>query len=319
MPLRVPHTSPPRWPKVQATRFAATFRTDDHEQCDVALLGLPDDLGVKLNGGRIGAREGPAAFRAALAGYGVPWDARRGVDLGGVVFDAGDVIPAPGDTDAALFETHARIEAAVMALHSAGLVVACVGGGHDLTLPAVTALAEHAGLAVGGINFDAHTDVRERVGSGMPFRALIETGKLSPTSFVELGLGRFVNAGADLEWLAEQGATMRRADDVFPLRRFRREILPAAMEIALRTESAAFVSIDLDGIDSAQAPGVSAMNPSGLTVRHAALLAEAAGRERRVWHFDIMELCPAHDVAGRTARVAAHLFLSFIAGVVERA
>jgi formiminoglutamase len=153
----------------------------------------------------------------------------------------------------------------------------------------------------------------------MPFRRLIETGKLSPTAFVELGLGRFVNAGSDLEWLAEQGATMRRAEDVLPLRRFRRDILSAALEIALRTESAAFLSIDLDGIDSSQAPGVSAMNPSGLTVRHAALLAEAAGRERRVWHFDIMELSPPHDVAGRTARVAAHLFMSFIAGVVERA
>lgn len=302
-----------------ATRFAATFRTDDHEECDVALLGLPDDLGVRLNNGRPGAREGPTAFRAALASYGVPWDARRGVHLSRVVYDAGDVIPAPGDGDAALFETHARIEEAAMALHSAGLVVACIGGGHDLTLPAVTALAEHWGLAVGGVNFDAHTDVRERAGSGMPFRRLIEMGKLSPSAFVELGLGRFVNAEVDLEWLAEQGATMRRADDVFPLRRYRREILPAAMELALRTESAAFVSIDLDGIDSAQSPGVSAMNPSGLTVRHAALLAEAAGREQRVKHFDIMELCPPHDVAGRTSRVAAHLFLSFIAGVVERA
>ena len=318
MPLRILHTTPPKWPAVAPARFAATVRTDRAESCAVALLGLPDDLGVRLNGGRPGACEGPNAFRSALAGYGVSWDGRRGVDLDGIVFDAGDVIPAPGDGEAALLETHARVEAAAQQLHSAGLVVACIGGGHDLTLPAVSALAEHAGLAVGGINFDAHTDVRDKVGSGMPFRRLIEKGSLSPTAFVELGLGRFANAGGDLEWLIAQGATTRRADDLLDLQAFEQRALPAAMELALRTESAAFVSIDLDGIDASQAPGVSAMNPSGLSVRHAAALAEAAGRERRVWHFDIMELCPPHDVAGRTARVAAHLFLSFIAGVVER-
>src|SRR5690606_7012839 len=131
--------------------------------------------------------------------------------------------------EAALMETHARIEAAAMALHSAGLVVACIGGGHDLTLPTVTALAEHAGLAVGGINFDAHTDVRARAGSGMPSRRLSEKGSMSATAFVELGLGRFVNAGADIEWLAEQGATLRRADDILGPRRYRREVLPAAL------------------------------------------------------------------------------------------
>jgi formimidoylglutamase len=315
----VPHTSPPKWPAVAATRFASTIRTDEHEKCTVALLGLPDDLGVRLNGGRPGAREGPDAFRAALAGYGTAWDARRGAGLHGLVYDAGDVIPAHGDGEAALMETHARVEAAVLQLHGAGLIVACIGGGHDLTLPAVAALAQHSGLAVGGINFDAHTDVRERIGSGMPFRKLIEKSWLSPTAFVEVGLSRFVNSEADWEWLVEQGSVAWRADDVLGLRRYRREVLPAAMKIALRTESAAFVSIDLDGIDSAQAPGVSAMNPCGLSVRHAALLAEAAGREQRIWHFDIMELSPPHDVTGRTARVAAHLFLSFVAGVVERA
>src|SRR5688500_17511874 len=166
MPLRIPHTTPPKWPAVAPSRFAATIRTDQAESCAVALLGLPDDLGVRLNGGRPGARDGPSAFRAALGSYGVSWDGRRGVHLDGLVFDAGDVTPAPGDSEADLLETHARVEAAVQQLHSAGLVVACIGGGHDLTLPAVSALAEHAGLAVGGINFDAHTDVRDRIGSG---------------------------------------------------------------------------------------------------------------------------------------------------------
>ena len=57
MPLRLANTSPPKWPAVAAGRFAAAVRTDDPEECTVALLGLPDDLGVRLNGGRPGARD----------------------------------------------------------------------------------------------------------------------------------------------------------------------------------------------------------------------------------------------------------------------
>ena len=80
------------------------------------------------------------------------------------------------------------------------------------------------------------------------------------------------------------------------------------------------MSIDLDGIDSAFAPGVSAPSPMGLgALAHAAGLAEAAGADARVGHFNLMELCPAQDRDGRTARVAALLFLSFVAGLRRRA
>ncbi|HND60953.1 MAG TPA: hypothetical protein PLB90_05695, partial [Opitutaceae bacterium] len=68
----VPHTRPGRWPRpISTARFAATIRRDSPRGCAVALLGLPDDTGVKLNGGRPGAAGGPTAFRAALARYGV--------------------------------------------------------------------------------------------------------------------------------------------------------------------------------------------------------------------------------------------------------
>jgi formiminoglutamase len=81
---------------------------------------------------------------------------------------------------------------------------------------------------------------------------------------------------------------------------------------------ACFLSIDLDGLDAAFAPGVSAPSPFGLPVQHAARLADAAGRHPRFIHFDIMELSPPHDVGGLTARVAALLFLSFVGGWRER-
>jgi formiminoglutamase len=79
-----------------------------------------------------------------------------------------------------------------------------------------------------------------------------------------------------------------------------------------------FVSVDLDGLDAAFAPGVSAPNPLGLRVGDAMELAEAAGRDSRVRHFDLMELCPPHDLGARTARTAAYLFLAFVSGYQQR-
>ena len=211
--MTIPFTRPGQWPPVKLGRFAATIRsiTDTGERAPaagaIALLGLPDDLGVRLNGGRPRGAEGPRAFRAALAAFGTTWDLDGDAALDAEVVDVGDVEPAPGDDEAALLATHARAEAAARALHDAGYVPAGIGGGHDLALPCIAAYAAHAGHAVGGVNFDAHLDVRERVGSGMPFRRLITGGHVDGYAFVELGLGRFANDRDDVEWARAQGAT----------------------------------------------------------------------------------------------------------------
>jgi formimidoylglutamase len=309
--MRIAHTSPGTWPASSPTRYAAKVRVVP-EGCRLALLGLPDDTGVRLNFGRPGAQAGPAAFRAALAGFGTSFDLAQGRDLEALLFDAGDVEPAAGSDAAALLETHARIETAARQLHELGMVVIGVGGGHDLSLPTLTACSKHAGAALGGVNVDAHLDVRERVGSGMPFRRLIEGGFLDPRRFVELGLNRFANERADVEWLRSRGAELVLVQDVLA------GGLQAPHLSRAFTGGLGFLSIDLDGLDGAVAPGVSAKNPLGLRVEHAAELAEAAGARSEVRHFDVMELCPAQDVDGRTARVAAYLFLCFVAGFARR-
>jgi len=311
--MRIAHTLPGIWPDRRAGKFAAQVRTDSAEGCRLALLGLPDDTGVKLNFGRPGAQAGPTSFRAALAAFGTTFDAAQHRSLDVLVFDAGDVERAPGEDEAALWETHARVEAAARELHERGMVVVGLGGGHDLSLPAITACAKHARSALGGVNVDAHLDVRERIGSGMPFRRLIEGGYLDPARFTELGLNRFANDRPDLEWLRAQGAELVLVESVL-----RDGAQSAQRWSRVLADGPGFLSIDLDGLDAAVAPGVSARNPLGLRVEHAAELAEAAGALPGVRHFDLMELCPVHDVDGRTARVAAYLFLTFVAGFLRR-
>ncbi|MFT3684879.1 MAG: arginase family protein [Phycisphaerales bacterium] len=76
-----------------------------------------------------------------------------------------------------------------------------------------------------------------------------------------------------------------------------------------------FASFDLDAIDAAHAPGVSAMNPAGLTVREAARLTFMAASHPKLRCLDIMELSPPNDDKARTAKVAAHLFLHALMGL----
>ena len=158
---------------VASSRFASLIRTDTLDGARVAMLGLPDDLGVRMNGGRGGAREGPTAFRQALARYGAAAPALATVGTWPAVADAGDVEAAGDDLE----ETHRRVRAASRSIAERGIIPIGIGGGHDLTLPLVLGVADALGRALDGVYFDAHLDVRDETGSGMPFRRLLEDRK----------------------------------------------------------------------------------------------------------------------------------------------
>ncbi len=305
----VPHTVPPQWPTVRPGRFASTVVRSDGADCSVAargcpvaLLGLPDDTGVALNHGRVGARQGPSAFRAALATYGAASPALPRV------FDAGDIVP--GDT---LDDTHRRITAAVAAILDLGFFPVGIGGGHDLTFPFVRAVALRCRGSLGpmaGVYLDAHLDVRAEAGSGMPFRRLIED--CGVTALTCVGADPFANAPEHLAWFSSHGGSLLTPGDA------EREASEDRIHIRFDSDAPHFVSIDLDCLNVAHAPGVSAINPVGLTPGVVAAYAFHAGRSRSVRCFDIMELNPTYDIDGRTARLAAHLFLQFLRGYGER-
>ncbi|MFN0011247.1 MAG: formimidoylglutamase [Phycisphaerales bacterium] len=271
----------------------------------VCLLGMPDDTGVGMNKGRVGAKAGPAAFRAALAGYGLalPAPPLRALPA---VFDAGDIVPG-----ATLDETHARVTEASRAIVAAGLMPVGIGGGHDLTFAFVRGVIEglkarRAGIEPrAGVYVDAHLDVRAEAGSGMPFRALVE--RCGVRSLTCIGMEPLVNSAEHALWFAAHGG---RAVSVREAR--------ATDPTTLIPDEPCFVSIDMDGLDAAHAPGVSAVNPCGLDPQTVAGIALAAGRSSHVACFDICELNPVFDVDGRTARLAAYLFLSFLTGFAER-
>ncbi|GIW74350.1 MAG: arginase [Phycisphaerales bacterium] len=291
--MEVPYASPPKSP-IERTcgRFSnivrpiACFEPPRAGRRAVALLGMPDDTGVRLNNGRPGAKEGPSAIRRVLSKLGVegprfPWP---------VVYDAGDVLPAGDDLD----ETHRRVSEASAALVRAGLFPIGLGGGHDLTFAFVRGVIEalpQGDKPLAGAYLDPHLDVRETTGSGMPFRRLVEG--CGVRSLALAGFDPVANTAAHLDWFLEHGGTLVDIQAPPP-------------------EAPFFASLDLDAIDAAHAPGVSAMNPCGLTPRQAIAWARRMAASPRVRCFDVMELSPPNDDRDRTARLAAYLVLSII-------
>lgn len=277
-------------PPAASSRLASRIWSTAPHAAQIALIGMPDDRGVEMNGGRVGARQGPAAFREAIARYGA-------ADATGVrwpsVCDVGDVQPG-----SSLRETHERVTAAVSAVLERGLLPIGIGGGHDLTYAFVRAVAQREPLDA-GVYFDAHLDVRAEEGSGMPFRRLVEDCGVKAL-FVH-GLDPFANTAEHMRWFAEHGGV---AEGFGP-----GDAWPAGN---------LFASFDLDVLDQAFAPGVSAGNPCGWAPSLAERWVRSAGACERVRCFDIMELNPSYDQGGRTARLAVRLLLAFLSGYAER-
>ena len=271
----------------------------------VAILGCPQDEGVRRNRGRPGAAQGPAGIRRAL--YRMTMNGIESVRL----FDAGDTIPQK-----ALEETHATHEKVVTQLLADGKRVIVLGGGNDISYPDCRALAKHAGDVI-AFNVDAHFDVRADAvrNSGTPYRQLLEEGLLHGQRFFELGSQDFCNATAHAQYLKEKRA------HVVPLDALRAKGAARVVRRALREAdkvSAVFWGFDLDVVNASEAPGVSAPNPLGLSGAELCELAALAGAEPRTRIVEFSEVNPAFDIDGRTSRLAAAAIWHYLAALAAR-
>lgn len=298
--MEVPHATPPATPiEPHAGRFSSTVRPiaefkPSKGRRAVAILGMPDDTGVKMNGGRPGAKEGPSAIRRALARMGV--DKPASFDWP-TVYDAGDVRPVGDDLDA----THDRVSEASGALAAAGLIPIGLGGGHDLTFAFVRGVIDalpKGDKPLTGFYADPHLDVRETPGSGMGFRKL----------FTDCGVKKLVNTGYDpMVNTREHKRFFNRYGGLYDMEQTGQE--------SLEKPGPYFVSFDMDFIDAAFAPGVSAANPCGWPSIEAQEWLRSAASHDTLRCLDIMELNPAHDIDDRTARVAARLLLTALMAI----
>ncbi|QHJ06933.1 arginase family protein [Hymenobacter busanensis] len=284
----------------------------DLPQADVCLVGLPLDHGTVLEGGRAGAVGAPAAIRRELRRYHKTYNLEHNVRLDELrIADAGDIACPTTPYDHAAH--HQRIRERVGELLGQYPRVVVLGGSHDGTYSTVRGLFDATGQQpVGGINLDAHADVKHRadLGSGTPYGKLLREGVVAGSRFTEIGLHSNLNTFEDIDFLHQQQAT------IVPLAHVQQHGMPLFMERALhRAAAPAFVSFDTDAVAQAFAPAVSAPSSDGLTPRQATEAAFLAGKQAGVRLFEVVEFNPVFDRDFMTARLAATIITAFLTGV----
>ncbi|MFM2071952.1 MAG: hypothetical protein RLZZ623_2215 [Actinomycetota bacterium] len=280
---------------------------------DVAVLGAPFDLGTT---NRPGARFGPRGVRTNTYQPGT-----YHLDLGLEIFDWLEVVDV-GDAycpHGMVQECLDNIKAKVASVVDNGIIPLTIGGDHTVTWPAATAVADHFGFGkVGMVHFDAHADTADTIDGnlashGTPMRRLIESGAIPGKNFVQIGL-RGYWPGADVwEWMAEQGMRWHLMDEVH--HRGLDAVLTDAIAEAMEGVDFLYVSVDIDSLDPAFAPGTGTPEPGGISSVEMVRAMRRLAMETPLVGFDVMEVAPAYDHADCTVNVAHRLMLEICAGL----
>lgn len=252
------------------------------------LLGLPYDASSSFLRGPAAA---PPLIRKELGSEATnPWsEALIDLSAAGALADAGDLdLPASA-------EARARIEAGVERVHAGGGRVIALGGDHSVTYPVLRALGPcHPGLTL--LHIDAHPDLNDifegdRFSHACPFARILEEGLVA----------RLVQVGIRKMSPHQQAQAERFGVEVIDMRAWSAGVRPGLASGA----GPLYLSLDLDGLDPAFAPGVSHQEPGGLTTREViGLIQQLPGPFVGA---DVVEYNPLCDLGGATARVAAKL------------
>ena len=273
----------------------------NYEESSAVLYGMPMDRTVSF---RPGSRFGPTRIREVSIGL-EEYSPYLDSELEEVkYFDAGD-IPLPfGNPEKSL----AEIEKFVKQVLADGKVPIGMGGEHLVSLPVMKAVYEkYNDLAI--IHFDAHTDLRtdyegEPYSHATPIRKIAE--HIGPKNVYSFG----IRSGLKEEfiWAKENGMHISKFEVLEPLK----QVLPT---LAGRN---VYVTIDIDVLDPAHAPGTGTVDCGGITSKELlASIHAIAGSDVNVVGFDLVEVAPIYDTSEMTANTASKLILEMILGWVK--
>ncbi|QKV90636.1 agmatinase [Streptomyces sp. NA02950] len=285
--------------------FARLPRLDEVARADVAVVGVPFDTGVSY---RPGARFGPSAVREAsrlLRPY------HPGLDVSPFatqqVADAGDIAVNPFHINEAI-ET---IEDAANGLQADGTRLVTIGGDHTIALPLLRAAARRYG-PVAVLHFDAHLDTWDtyfgaEYTHGTPFRRAVEEGILDTSALSHVGTRGPLYGKQDLTDDEKLGFGIVTSADVY-----RRGADEVADQLRQRIgDRPLYISIDIDCLDPAHAPGTGTPEAGGLTSRELLEILRGLAGSRLVGA-DVVEVAPAYDHAELTSVAASHVAYDLI-------
>jgi guanidinopropionase len=279
--------------------FMRTARRDIAPDLDIALVGVPFDLGVNY---RAGARQGPAAVREAsrLIRRVHPTSGISPYDICNVA-DVGDAPVNPLDFQRSL----EMIQTFYAEIDAVGATPITIGGDHTVPLPILRAIARRK--SVGIVQIDAHADTLDmlagtKVNHATTFRRAVEEGLIDPKRVIQIGLRGSRFSPDDITWGLEKGFTCVTFDAYEEMGR------RAVTELIAKVvgNEPLYITIDIDGLDPAHAIGTGVPEIGGLSPRDVqVILRSLQGRD--IVGADICEVAPCFDATGITAITAANL------------
>jgi agmatinase len=282
------------------------------ENADVAIVGAPTD---DLVSDRPGTRFAPRAIRAASCPPGPHLEA--GVDAFEElrIVDFGDAPVIPADA----VRSHEAIEETVRDVLAADAVPIVLGGDHSITEPEIRACAAIHG-PVGLVHFDTHTDTGTQVfgaerSHGTPMYRLVEAGWVDPKRYVQIGLRGYWPGKPEFEWQRERGITSFFMHDV------RDRGIDVCVEETVETvgEGPVFLTVDVDVLDPAFAPGTGTPEPGGMTPLELLPSVRRIARDLELVGADVVEVIPtAPGSADITALVADRIVRELLTGLALR-
>jgi agmatinase len=267
------------------------------DEARYVIVGVPYDHTSTF---RSGSRFGPRAIREASLNI-ETYSLRTGVDIENVsIHDAGDLHTVDDIT-----ETLRRLSLVTKDILDAGKMPICIGGEHSITQGPVRSLPK----SVGVVSFDAHGDLRDEYGGGKFSHATV----LRRITDVVGTEGVMV---CGIRALCKEEVDLIKSEKIQTLTPWEiREIGVAEsvkrVQAFTRRFQHTYLTIDIDALDPAFAPGVANPEFEGLWPSEIMTLAGAAADERMI-AFDLVEVCPNYDT-GVTACAAARLMFEVIA------
>lgn len=279
------------------------------EGIDVAIIGAPFD---DLVSDRPGTRYGPRAIRGASLGSGAHLEAKIDPLKALRVVDYGDAPVVPGDPRAA----HQAIEDTVTQVARAGAIAVVLGGDHSIAEPDIRACAAVHG-PVGLVQLDTHTDTATEVfgvefSHGTPMRTLVDAGTVDPRRYVQIGLRGYWPGEEEFAWQREHGIGSFFMHDVRAL---------GIAEVVERTcaqvgDGPAFLSVDIDVVDPAFAPGTGTPEPGGMSSPEVLEICRLLGAQLNLVGADLVEVAPtAFGAADITALLADRIVREILTGI----
>jgi len=273
---------------------------------DVAIVGIPFDSGTSY---RSGTRFGPRKIRESSL---MIWGFNRVLNIAPAnelkIVDYGDIGVIPVDIRA----TMENITIDTKNILDQDVKVLALGGDHSISLPLLRAhAAKYGELAV--IHFDSHPDTWDEeyddqpYSHGTPYRRAIEEKLINPKAYIQVGIRGPISEATDIIEPEEMGVNIQTIEKVL------NGGIPATIDEIHQTigDRPVYVSLDIDAVDPAFAPGTGTPEVGGLSSYQMLQLVRGL-QGLNIIGFDLVEVSPPYDHSEITSILAANLAFEFL-------